>query len=291
MRTAIVLLSTLILTAFGVKAQQNNGFEQWDTLSIINGNRYHDLIDWQTTNDYLLGINLPQAVTYTTDARSGQYAMRLNATVDEEGNQLSTVVSGKGFEGLDQAGDKFPLRGKPSKFGAWVKYQPDGLDSFLVMILFFKEGQHVGSGFLRSSQTIGTYQKVEQELRYYQGAPDPDSAKIIIVASAAQMLSNTYLIIDDVFVEYGTTTGIAQQENNLESAALYPNPVAGSLFISMKEPNNIQSAKVLTATGEEVAAIQLNTNGIDVSSLAPGIYYLQLTDKHNQVSRKKFIKQ
>lgn len=291
MRTAILLLCTLMLTAFGVKAQQNNGFEQWDTLSIINGTRYHDLIDWQTTNDYLLGANLPQAVTYTTDARSGQYAMRLNATVDEEGNQLSTVVSGKGFEGLDQAGDKFPLRGKPSKFGAWVKYQPDGLDSFLVMILFFNQGNHVGSAFLRSSQTFSTYQKVEQELRYFPGAPDPDSAKIIIVASAAQMLSNTYLIIDDVFVDYATTTGIAPQENDMESATIYPNPVSRSLFISLNQPNTVQSVKVLTATGEEVAPIQLNTNGVDVSTLAPGIYYLQLTDKFNQVSRKKFIKQ
>jgi len=96
------------------------------------------------------------------------------------------------------------------------------------------------------------------------------------------------------FVVKGTT-GTAETESNGAGFSVYPNPVHDRLFVSLDDPTmRIYYARVLNAGGKTVMMLprpQLD-NGLDVSNLSAGVYFLQLTDeKTKNVSIRKFIKQ
>lgn len=90
-------------------------------------------------------------------------------------------------------------------------------------------------------------------------------------------------------------TGISDQEKTENDFLLYPNPVKNKLFVfsSAKELKPYY-VKILNATGKTFFMLpQPNIKeGIDISSLEAGIYFLQLTDeKTKRTTIKKFIKE
>lgn len=67
---------------------------------------------------------------------------------------------------------------------------------------------------------------------------------------------------------------------------LYPNPVRDKLYVSMDEP--VVEASVMTLTGIK-KQIPFNGNMLDIASLQPGVYILEIvTNQH--IYRHKIIK-
>jgi len=92
-----------------------------------------------------------------------------------------------------------------------------------------------------------------------------------------------------IFVEEGTTLGIAENQNILFS--IYPNPVKDKLNITLKQTDSeIQEAKIFDLNGRLVAQPQLDKNTINVENLATGTYILLLKNTEGTKYSQKFIK-
>jgi hypothetical protein len=72
------------------------------------------------------------------------------------------------------------------------------------------------------------------------------------------------------------------------SFSVYPNPAAGTLAIESDEM--IEKMVILDLTGKTVKEIYSGHNKIDVSSLIPGLYFIQASTRNGVVSRN-FIKE
>ena len=77
--------------------------------------------------------------------------------------------------------------------------------------------------------------------------------------------------------------------------SLYPNPANDRLFIRLQDSDtHVYYVTITNALGKTVMMLpqpQLQ-NGIDISGLAPGAYFVQLMDEATKtVSTQKFIRQ
>ncbi len=75
----------------------------------------------------------------------------------------------------------------------------------------------------------------------------------------------------------------------LESIVIHPNPVGNVLQISSPVSLNDKIATVFDVNGKRVLNMKMETDGIDVSALQSGIYFLRLESNGTSV-QKKFIK-
>jgi blue copper oxidase len=97
------------------------------------------------------------------------------------------------------------------------------------------------------------------------------------------------------FIVSSNATGIHEHSLASIDYSLYPNPATHSLFIQLTNPNvNVYYVTITNAYGKTVMMLpqpQLQ-NGIDVSSLAAGTYFVQLMDNETKtITTRKFIKQ
>lgn len=77
--------------------------------------------------------------------------------------------------------------------------------------------------------------------------------------------------------------------------SIYPNPATDRLWVHFTDPNiTAAEVRIINSFGQikHQSAGGLLTNGIDISSITPGVYFLQLTDgKTKKVSAQKFTKE
>ena len=87
--------------------------------------------------------------------------------------------------------------------------------------------------------------------------------------------------------------GLGIEENtNPESLTLYPNPATTTFTI--ESTNKIRSIKVINVIGEVVSTSSPTGNSkttIDLSGVAKGIYFVQITDENKTVVNKKIVVQ
>jgi blue copper oxidase len=91
------------------------------------------------------------------------------------------------------------------------------------------------------------------------------------------------------------TTGVFEITNEESRFSLYPNPASEKLFVNLKEEyQGIYYLRLTNAIGRSILMLprpQIE-NGIDISHLTPGIYFVQVTDEKTlKTTTQKFIKQ
>ncbi len=111
------------------------------------------------------------------------------------------------------------------------------------------------------------------------------------ITFGATTLTNNELF--DIFIaKLGGTTGIAEMEKG-ETVLLAPNPFTSQLSISFNEAQKNTSIKLMNTLGECIQ--QLTTSNqqliLDMSGLARGMYFVQITDADKNVVNKKVIKE
>jgi bilirubin oxidase len=94
-------------------------------------------------------------------------------------------------------------------------------------------------------------------------------------------------------VNPSTTASVTTENSNSNDYTLYPNPVTERLYVSFSNPESkayyVRITNLLGRTIYMLPRPQLQ-NGIDISNMAAGVYFLELTDeKTKAVSVKKFI--
>lgn len=91
---------------------------------------------------------------------------------------------------------------------------------------------------------------------------------------------------DTLFFSVQTVTGI--EEVSPVTTNIYPNPAQN--FINLENPpSKIQQVKFISLDGSRVYVIEQPNRQIDISSLAKGIYFIQLFHKEG-VETKKLVK-
>lgn len=95
---------------------------------------------------------------------------------------------------------------------------------------------------------------------------------------------------EQVIIEGDPTTVSAQPVSPLEGVMVYPNPNSGQFEISSKD-NKIR-VEIFTIVGQKIFSNSsfMNTQKIDITSYAPGIYYLKLVSEDGRELVKKIIR-
>jgi len=90
------------------------------------------------------------------------------------------------------------------------------------------------------------------------------------------------------FVAACGTDGITPIENLQKLITIYPNPATNTLYTNGL--TGINTVEVYDISGKLLLSKQLNSNQIDISSLAKGLYFIKLTTEEGSVVRK-FVKE
>ncbi len=93
---------------------------------------------------------------------------------------------------------------------------------------------------------------------------------------------------DNLYIYKGTPLSVS--DNELLSVTMYPNPTSSRLNISAA--STIKNAQIFNVLGKKVMSLDINKNSesIDVSKLASGIYLIKYTID-SAVGTAKFIKE
>ena len=96
-------------------------------------------------------------------------------------------------------------------------------------------------------------------------------------------------------VTNGSTTSVTERQKEAKDFFLYPNPASGRLFVQFQDPlAKAYYVRIINAVGKTVYMLPRPglESGLDISQLAAGIYFLELTDEETKtVSTKKFMKE
>jgi xyloglucan-specific exo-beta-1,4-glucanase len=76
---------------------------------------------------------------------------------------------------------------------------------------------------------------------------------------------------------------------NVSSAVFYPNPTNGIVNIQLRKGETVKTATIYSLTGQKLT--ESNQNTIDFSSLANGVYVLQIESSNGTFDSQKIVKQ
>lgn len=286
-----VILYVILACNQSMAQLPNPGFEQWDSSVVVNGTKIHDPSDWFSSNAGLVDIGMEQTCVRTTDAHSGNYAIQLTSKKDDGDEQATYLTSGNtiGQGPSDPTVAKFRLAGRINGFEGYYKYMPNGVDSFRVFLAMYRNGQYLGQSFIYISAPASSYTKFFWPVNYPGTITPPDSAKFIIEPSVVDGSEGSVLILDDLGVTYGFSSGV-NEEDMAAQFELYPNPTTSVLTITSNTVIGELSYKIIDAKGALVLKGEYNGVSIDVADLPQGLYNLLVSTPEGNTSSKTWIK-
>lgn len=302
-KSRIFFAGILCSLALSANAQiPNNGFEMMNSDGSI--------ANWTNNIFVSIGIDLNGQVDSlvidsafyfpTTDAHSGNFAMEMrngyNFTTGTAygGNaRASTNDSGYGlfFPTL------LPVQGRPASFSFYYKYFPVagefGLGSLNV---FDSNGVQVGNADFAAINTTSGYTLASVSVNYTDTAmPAFFMIQFSTCIPGQTPALGTRFLVDDVSIN--ATTGIKETEKEDKVTMIcYPTLVQDELSLSFNGIHKQGSATIIItdAAGRIVLKEQAFIHedkilNINVLSLSPGSYFIQLATEHHRLNGK-FIK-
>ena len=171
-------------------------------------------------------------------------------------------------------------------FAVWIDYNKNGLFTDAGELVFSKAASTAttasGSFTVPSTVALGsTRMRVSMK---YNGVP-----------TSCETL--TYGQVEDYTVNITlTSAGISAIASVNETASenkfdytIYPNPVENVLKISASTGDFEGSFTIINMIGQQVKSGKVTQDGIDVNEMKSGVYFIQVTDGQNTIT-KKFVK-
>ena len=247
-------------------------------------------------------------VNVTTAANTTTYcASTSNSTADEKiskvvlGTINNTTTSTAGYENFTSlstnlvkgAANTITITPKwtstvyPEGYSVWIDYNKNGLFTDAGELVFSKAASTsataTGSFTVPTSIALGS-----TRMRV--------SMKYNAVPTSCETLS--YGQVEDYSVNItSTSAGIsglaALSEVTSETKfdyVIYPNPVQNILQISFEIGTIEATYTIINMMGQQVKSGRIAQEGIDVNELFSGVYFIQVTDGQNKIT-KKFLKQ
>jgi hypothetical protein len=276
--------STLIIDSVSLKgvssqpAQFNGDYELWDQIvfpPMLN--------DWNLQSK-------SSGIERSTEAKAGQYALKLTTYQGEENNQTRAqpgyLTSGYWDSNCScqQGGNPYTLTKDTLAF--WYKYAPQGNDQAQVYLEFRQNGNQIG-GQLLNLNAATSYQYAEIP---FQLGTVPDHVIIQAISSQWQNRNLSYIgstfWLDNMYFK-SSLTGI--DENKMyKNIMLSPNPVKDKLNINLTNIL-IKNIDIYDITGKNIFSTNSPLNVIDVSKYAKGIYFVKI-EAENRKFNYKIIK-
>ncbi len=285
--------SVIILISFGLSlnalAQQSipdADFENWTASSL--GPFEEPASGWWISLNFLSNLTAPVTVGKTTDAKSGQYAARLESKMWGEMLIPGLLVSGSKHPNPPSFTDMIlqgrPFTGKPNKIKGYYKFFPVAGDScaFYAKLSRWnpvakKQDTIATAAFSEHNETPG-FERFELVFDYRSNLT-PDTLTLLMISSSAGKnflgQAGTTLIVDEIEIEY--ETGIIRP-GVLPETAVFPNPARGPFYVRLpgyeSYPANLQ---ILSSTGQWLATRKLSEGRVvDVHGLPAGFYFLKI---------------
>ena len=287
------ILIALFVCSEKIDAQPNGGFENWTSEF-----SYEVPDSWQTLNFLSMStppVELSAFKAIGLDKHSGNYALKLKTVLVDEydfpellGDSIGGAYTGKiNFSPFFyQFG--FPYTGRPEKLEFWAKYSPVGNDTAAAAVVLRR-----WNGFGHDTIAVKiinilpspVYTQYHLDVEYNLNAL-PDSAVIAFYPSKDSVVSriNSTLFVDDV--AFTGWVGINDKEKTDNRVKVFPNPAKNQITILASDGNS-ERIRIRNMSGKEVFA----GSGIDhkffinTTEFAPGLYFFELMDNTNNVSR------
>jgi Secretion system C-terminal sorting domain len=289
MKKLLVIL-TVVLSAAGAKAQfQNMDFEQWE-----------------------INSGVPHPSYWNIAQQMGQFGIACD-TLESNGGYAMTLSRWYWY-GFDDAVQTVAANVKPATLNGIYKYTDNILqlgndtmpDSAHVYI--FAKKWNVA---LQQNDTIGRGHILLSAKNnwapfscpvYYTSNDTPDSLTIRLAPTGYNFEGSNGLCADingsgycSFFTVDNLTLSTLSTSVDNEPAPvynLYPNPASDRLFIATTPGNTVNGYSLCNAIGQVVSAQNQYTpgDGIDISALSPGVYFITLNSK-GKLSTQKIIKQ
>lgn len=307
----ILLITSIVLGSylgFSQTTIPNPGFESWEDDK--------NATDWNSSfNTVVFGV-VPvnyQAATKTTDAHSGQYAVKLNRnTVTVYGQppiylpgicQLGEfnideiqemVLSGEmDMDMTRMMGGGAPFSEIPLSVKAWIKYQPDSEtnDTLLIGVLLLKENEVLGTqiiaqGYYSSGEAINDYTEITISIETLIPEETPEKINIIFSTASGYGCGDASLFVDDVSVN--TPSGIVGY--GTLPFTIFPNPARNVVNVSLQNDQEFD-VEMYDLTGKKVLSQQkqIQTTALNIQHLSAGTYLLKLMQGEKNAIQKIVI--
>lgn len=272
----------------GAVGAPNTDFETWTAEESL------EPAGWWTPNFVL--INQTPCVTQSTDAHSGQFALRIENVVTSYGDTLGFATNG--YFGNDNFNGGMGIIQNPVKVSGYYKYAPSGNDTALAGIFISKFDPTFGVSVNLDSMLIklpaaSSYTYFELPLNY-NGWPVADTLNITFASGNFQndsslLVPGSVLLIDDLEVFYNP---VSVQEFSFENAfQVYPNPAQNVLNIKLERNAGSQIFKLFDSKGTLVFEGNCHYQDgtiatLDISQIPQGLYLYQIQNTQSTKTGK-----
>jgi hypothetical protein len=278
-RISTITMMLLITGLTNAQQISNAGFESWDTLG-----DYTQPSFWYSLNP-LTEFGFDQNTTLTTDAHSGNYAVRLESISNPFADISGVLCTGPILDDQKQPDFdhmKIGFSGKPTKFEFYYKADPEPGDSAVISMVLthwntaLQQADTVATASMFFPDSTAAYMHASIQFEYNSPLP-PDSMFVIASSSADGFnpMVGSSLTLDDILLVYGPT-GISETAPRPE-AVLYPNPAQDLLNIRMQQQfsGNVSVYDLLgnKVYNETVAGKDISINTISMNN---GLYFVVL---------------
>lgn len=298
MKTLIIpfiLLSSSLSAQFAIPS---GGFEQWETKSQGDASFMTPAGGWWASLNTLRWLGGPVTAEPTTDAHSGNYALKLETKLWGEELIIPGVMGSGYFDTKAPMGENLILGrdfsgGLPAKLTGYYKFTPVNNDSAAIYAGFYQYKSETGrrdtiaTAELMLKEKINEYRSfsIDINLKSPEMADlQADTIEIVLVSSLGgadfKGSAGTTLYIDDLAFDY--TASIDDRPK--DTGPLFSVCNDGERITVINKEMKRGKLKLISTTGlivyEQILTMQ--TTQISLSGLRPGIYilFVQTFDKY-----------
>jgi hypothetical protein len=272
----------------------NNGFENWTSMG-----SYSDPDNWDQLNSMTSSMSVYTCTKGTPGNPGTSYLKLVTKNVSGMGIMPGVAVSGVIDMVTFKPKSGFAYSSRPQKLTGNWQYMASGSDAGFVAIYLTKwnTGMMMRDTIAMAVQNLSgmamSWAAFNINLTYMSGA-NPDSAMIVLSASGATPVANSYLYVDNLAFS-GSVTGIAENTINAANLSIFPNPSNEKVVLdyTLKSTENVV-IKITDVTGKVVkelkpnAVIGNNKQELNTSNFSQGIYTITIQG-NNSLSSQKLI--
>lgn len=284
-----ILVWVFTIPSFGQNEQiPNGGFETWHSQG-----QGEDPDTWGSLFNQF--DQNPNMVTKTTDANSGNYALKLACDTGSvfwiPGDTIYGSVN-LGLVNAQVSNAKVPFNSKPDSLTGYMKGTVIN-GGFYMNMKLYKAGASIASATYFFVASSPGYSGFSVPVTYSQNVT-PDTMTFTIIAAHPGLNPsadpNNECYVDDLVLIYNTT-GISDAESNVE-LSIFPNPVSNLLQIENKTSETL-FLNVFEITGKNllIAELQPGKNTISITEFSDGIYFYQVINLTGKILKtEKLVK-
>lgn len=269
MKRKFLTVITVILSLSAFSQQiPNGGFESWSTVMT-----YEDPADWASFNFYtLLGAN--ETAIKTTDAHSGTYALNLQSSVSDIGNdgEMDTLFGyatlGSASFNSEQTGIPFSYR--PDSLVGWYKLiSPENTPFMILAELIVSDTWETVGVALFNGDAQSEYTRFSVPVTYVSGST-PDTLFLTVINTDNESVTTNSLFIDDLEFTYPS---VASLEENTFDLDIYPNPAGEILYL--RSETALTSVEITDVNGKLLLKIDAPNSfqEIDLTGIDNGVLF------------------